>query len=75
MLAIALVSIRVNVCSIEEHRAFNFALEGVQQFLYGKGHFYKENVNLYWNFEKGTTPKALGIIAMGAEGYFKAAGI
>ena len=30
----------------------------------GKGHFYEESVNFYWNFVKGTTAKAQGIMAI-----------
>ncbi len=53
------------------HQALNFALEGARQFSYCKGHSYEENVNLYWNFAKGTTAKAQGTTAV-AVGYFKA---
>ena len=31
--------------------------EGAQQFSSGKGHFYEDSLNLYWNFSKGTTAK------------------
>ncbi len=56
------------------NQALNFALEGARQFSTGKGHFYEENVNLYWNLAKCTTAKAKGTtaIAVGAVGYFEA---
>ena len=55
-------------------RPLNFILKGAQQFSSGKGHFYEENVNTYWNFAKGTTSIAQGTtaVAVGAVGYFKA---
>lgn len=37
--------------------ALNFALEGAQTFSSGKGHFYKERINLCWDFAKGITAK------------------
>ena len=45
----------------------NFAFEGAQQCFYFMGHFYEENVNLYWNFAKGITgftAKAQGTMGM-----------
>ena len=42
----------------------NFVLEGAQQFPSGKGHFYETNVNLYWNFAKGTKAKPQGTKAI-----------
>ena len=36
--------------------------------LYGKGHFYGENVSLYWNLAKGTIAKATTVV--GTRGYF-----
>ncbi len=48
-------------------QALNFICEGAMQFSTDKGHFYKENVNLYWNFAEGTTA-----IAVGAVRYFEA---
>ena len=49
-------------------RALNLILEGAQQFSFGKGHFYEENVNLFWYFAKGTSE-----IAVGAMGYLRPA--
>ena len=33
-------------------------VEGAQQFSLVSGHFYEENVNLYWDVAKGTMAKA-----------------
>ncbi len=41
----------------DETQALNSALEGA---------LYEENVNLYWNFAKGTTAKAQGTTAIAA---------
>ena len=51
----------------------NFLNEGAQQVSSGKGHFYEENVNSYWNL-KGLAAKAKGTtaIAVVAVGSFEA---
>ena len=48
-------------------QALNFPLEGAPTFSSHKGHFYKENVSLYWNFVKGTTAKDQGQHGNGRE--------
>ena len=68
-------------------QALNFTLEGAQQFYSDKGTstyiitslcttctvWMRKNVNLYWNFAKGTTAKAQGITAIDVcvVGYFE----
>ena len=48
--------------SIVDHQVPGLELVSrrAQQFSTGKGHFFEENVSLYWNFAKGTTAKAQG---------------
>ena len=52
----------------------SFALERAQPFTSDKGHFYEENVNIYWTVAMGTMAKAQGTtaIAVCAVGSFEA---
>ena len=48
-----------------QNQALNFPLDGVEQFFSKKkGTSMRENVNLHWNFPKGTTAKAKGTMAI-----------